>query len=106
MDQPRPFYARVLRLRHIRPGVVACFVFLEGSFAVAAVLALAGLVSVWAILIVPVVVAIAVKLNDVVAGALWPSPAPVGSSPAAISAAGPARLDTARLETRHAPGDR
>jgi hypothetical protein len=65
-------YARLLRLRHIRPGVIACFFFLEGSFALAGVLALSGLVSVWAILVLPAVVAVAVKLNDVVTGALRP----------------------------------
>jgi hypothetical protein len=64
-----PFYARLLRLRHIRPGVVSCFLFLEGTLVLSGLLALAGLVSPWVVLVLPVSVALAVKINDVVAGA-------------------------------------
>ncbi len=82
----RPLYARVLRLRHVQPGSLLCFVFLEGSIAVAGLAVLAGLVSVWALLVLPLAVAAAVKLNDVVAGALpggHPATAPPreGSAP-------------------------
>jgi hypothetical protein len=66
----RPLYARVLRLRHIAPGGLACFALFEGSTGTATILALAGLISWFAIAVVPVVVAIMVKLNDVVAGRL------------------------------------
>jgi hypothetical protein len=64
-----PFYARVLRLRHIRPGVVSCFIFLEGALVLSGLLALTDLVSPWVVLVLPAAVAAAVKINDVVAGA-------------------------------------
>jgi hypothetical protein len=66
----------VLRLRHIHPGGVTCFLFFEGMLGVATVLALTGLVTWWAVLVLPLCVAAMVKLNDLVAGALAPSPAP------------------------------
>jgi hypothetical protein len=67
-DEPyRPLYARVLGLRFVNPGGVLCFLFFEGSVALAALLALAELVSWWAVLVLPAVVAAMVKLNDVVA---------------------------------------
>lgn len=65
----RPVYARVLRLRHIRPSPVLCFVFFEGSLALAILLALTEIVSWWVVIVLPVLVAVMVKLNDVVAGA-------------------------------------
>lgn len=70
-DRParRPLYAKILRLRHINPSPVACFAFFEGSLAVAILLALTETVSWWVVLILPVTVALMVKLNDVVAGA-------------------------------------
>lgn len=64
----RPLYARVLRLRHLHPSGMACFALLEGSVAVALLLALAELVSWWALIILPALVALLVKANDVVAG--------------------------------------
>ena len=63
-------YARLLRLRHIRLGQVTSFVLFEGSILVAVLLALADLVDPWAVAVIPVAVAIMVKLNDVVAGVL------------------------------------
>ncbi len=65
----QPVYSRILALHHIRPGSVACFMFLEGSLAVAGLLVLAGF-NIWALLVLPIAVAMAVKLNDVVAGAM------------------------------------
>jgi hypothetical protein len=65
-----PFYARLLRLRHIRPGVVSCFLFLEGTLVLSGLLALAGLVSPWVVLVLPLSVAAAVKINDWVAGGM------------------------------------
>lgn len=47
---------------------MACFVLLEGSVAVALLLALAELVTWWALIILPALVALLVKANDVVAG--------------------------------------
>lgn len=60
----------MLRLRHLQPGSVACFLFLEGSIVLAAILAFAELVSWWAVIVVPLTVAAMVKLNDYVAGKL------------------------------------
>ena len=65
---PRPLYARALFLRNINPGPIMCFLFFEGSFALGAAFALAGLVHWWALLVLPATVAVMVKLNDVVAG--------------------------------------
>ncbi len=70
-----PLYARVLRLKHIAPGPWWCFLFLEGSLAVAGVLVLADWVNLWGLIVLPIAVAAAVKINDLVAGAL-PAPAP------------------------------
>jgi hypothetical protein len=66
----RPFYARVLRLKHLTPGGLLCFVFLEGAMALGALLALAELVSWWGVIVLPLTVAVMVKLNDVIAGML------------------------------------
>lgn len=64
----RPLYARMLRLRHLRPSGVLCFLFGEGTVAAAVLLALAELVSWWAVVVLPLAVAAMVKLNDAVAG--------------------------------------
>jgi len=66
----QPMYARLLRLRHVSPSGFLCFVFLEGAVALGILLALAELVSWWGVLMLPITVAVMVKLNDVVAGAL------------------------------------
>lgn len=66
-ERYRPLYARVLGLRVVNPGGVLCFLFFEGVVALAALLALAELVSWWAVLVLPAVVAVMVKLNDLVA---------------------------------------
>ena len=68
MSGKPPLYARVLRLRHIRPGGLLCFAFFEGAVAVGILLALAELAPWWAALVLPAVVAGVVKVNDVVAG--------------------------------------
>ncbi|BFU46406.1 hypothetical protein KRMM14A1004_46430 [Krasilnikovia sp. MM14-A1004] len=64
-----PMYARLLRLRHLAPSGFLCFVFLEGSAALAILLALAELVSWWGVVVLPLTVAAMVKLNDLIAGA-------------------------------------
>jgi hypothetical protein len=64
----RPLYARLLRLKHITPGGLLCFVFLEGAVALGVLLALAELVSWWGVIVLPLTVAVMVKLNDVIAG--------------------------------------
>jgi hypothetical protein len=66
----QPLYARMLRLRYLAPGGFLCFVFLEGAVALGILLALAELVSWWGVLVLPIMVAVMVKLNDVVAGIL------------------------------------
>ncbi|MGK5742280.1 hypothetical protein [Micromonospora sp. URMC 103] len=66
-EQFRPLYARVLGLRFVNPGGVLCFLFFEGAVALAVLLALAELVSWWAVLVLPAAVAVMVKLNDMVA---------------------------------------
>jgi hypothetical protein len=80
MNRDQPLYARMLRLRHVTPSGFLCFVFLEGSVALGFLLALAELVSWWGVLVLPVTVAVMVKLNDVVAGALT-RPAPPQPEP-------------------------
>jgi hypothetical protein len=81
LDQP--MYARMLRLRHLTPSGLLCFVFLEGAVALGILLALAELVSWWGVLVLPAMVALMVKLNDVLAGMVTP--------PVASSAVAPAR---------------
>ncbi|MEU7609578.1 hypothetical protein [Micromonospora sp. NPDC049204] len=66
-ERYRPLYARLLGLRFVNPGGVLCFLFFEGAIALAVLLALAELVSWWAVLVLPAVVAAMVKLNDIVA---------------------------------------
>jgi hypothetical protein len=81
-----PLYARLLRLRHVAPSGFLCFLFLEGTVVLGALLALAELVSWWGVLVLPATVALMVKLNDVIAGALSRSVAPVVAGPAAARA--------------------
>lgn len=81
----RPLYARMLRLKHITPGGLLCFVFLEGAAALGILLALAELVSWWGVIVLPLTVALMVKLNDVIAGML-PRSASAGETVAARAA--------------------
>jgi hypothetical protein len=67
---PRPLYARVLRLRHLHLRPLVAFLLFEGSVAFSIVLVLADLIPVWGVSVIPVAVAVMVKLNDLVAGAL------------------------------------
>lgn len=66
----QPLYARMLGLQYLAPSGFLCFVFLEGAVALGILLALAELVSWWGVLVLPAMVAVMVKLNDVVAGKL------------------------------------
>jgi hypothetical protein len=91
-ERRRPLYARVLRLRHIRPGGLSCFLMFEGVLALGVLLALAELVNWWAVPVLPVVVAGAVKFNDLVIGVLrapGPTP-PVVRRTATVPVAAPA----------------
>lgn len=65
-----PLYARLLRLRTLHPSAMVCFALLEGAVALGVVLALAEVVSWWAVPLLPLAVAVMVKFNDMVAGAL------------------------------------
>ena len=62
-----PLYHRLLRLRHYRPGTLMTFVVFEGSIIVTAVLAFADLLDWWSVLLIPAMVAVLVKFNDLVA---------------------------------------
>jgi hypothetical protein len=68
--RPAPLYWRLLRLRYVRPNGWLRALFFEGAVAVAVVLVLAEAASVWTIVVLPMVVAVIVKANDVVAGNL------------------------------------
>jgi hypothetical protein len=68
--RPAPMFWRVLRLRHVRPNGWLRALFFEGSVALAVVLVLAGAANVWTIVVLPLVVAIIVKANDVLVGSL------------------------------------
>jgi hypothetical protein len=76
-----PLYARVLRLRHVRPSGLLCFLFFEAMVALGVLLALAELVSWWAVPVLPAVVAGMVKLNDLIAGGPGTCPEPAGARP-------------------------
>jgi hypothetical protein len=85
----RPLYARVLRLRYVAPSGLLCFVFFEGAVALGILLGLAELVSWWGVLVLPAMVALMVKLNDVIAGSLTRAAAsarPVAARPATAKA--------------------
>jgi hypothetical protein len=70
-DPPRtPLYWRVLRLHHVRPSGWQRAILLEGMVAVGIVLVLAGVATAWTIVVLPAVVAVLVKLNDLVAGGM------------------------------------
>jgi hypothetical protein len=72
----RPLYARILRLKHISPSGMTCFVLFEAMIALGVLLALTELVTWWAVPVLPAAVAIMVKINDVVAGTTARSQAP------------------------------
>lgn len=82
--QDKPLYARMLGLRHVTPSGFLCFVFLEGAVALGILLALAELVSWWGVLVLPITVAVMVKLNDVVAGALTKPPVLAAPRPSVV----------------------
>lgn len=69
----QPFYARMLRLRHIHPGGLLCFLFFEATVLLAILLAMAELVPWTAIPLLPLTVAAVVKVNDLIVGASAPN---------------------------------
>jgi hypothetical protein len=88
----QPLYARMLRLRHLAPSGLLCFVFLEGAVVLGILLALAELVSWWGVVVLPITVALMVKFNDLVAGALSPRPATGTAASARASVLRPATM--------------
>jgi hypothetical protein len=74
VSERRPLYPRLLRLRHLHPNAWQRAVLGEGALAVAALLVLADVASAWTLLVLPLGVAVVVKLHDVVAGVLAPHP--------------------------------
>jgi hypothetical protein len=72
--QRRPFYPRLLRLRHIHPNGWQRAFLGEGVVVLAALLALADLATAWTLLVLPVAVAVVVKAHDVLAGYLARQP--------------------------------
>jgi hypothetical protein len=65
-------YARLLRLRYLHPGPVACFLLFEGTIALGLLLAFAELVDWPVVFLLPAGIALMVKLNDILAGATLP----------------------------------
>jgi hypothetical protein len=66
--QQAPLYVRALRLHHLHMGGFVSFLLFECMIAAGVLLALAELVSWWAVPVLPAVVAIMVKVNDMVIG--------------------------------------
>lgn len=69
----RPFYPRLLRLRHVHPNAWQRAALGEGAALVGGLLALADLASAWSVLVLPVAVAVVVKGHDLLAGMLTSS---------------------------------
>jgi hypothetical protein len=95
----QPLYARMLGLQYLAPSGFLCFVFLEGAVALGILLALAELVSWWGVLVLPAMVAVMVKLNDVVAGKLIRRgiTRPAGGVHSVVRASEHAAAETVRL---------
>ncbi len=105
----RPLYARILGLQYLNPSGFLCFVFFEGAVALGILLALAELVSWWGVLVLPLTVALMVKLNDVVAGALTPTAARAASGTSRVRAGASGAGSAGRLgsgATRRPPSGR
>ena len=69
----KPLYPRLLRLRHVRPNAWQRAVLGEGAIGVAVLLVLADLATAWTLLVLPLAVALVVKVHDVLAGLMWPA---------------------------------
>ncbi len=59
----------MLRLRHLQPGWLLCVLLFEGTIALGVLATLAEITSWWSILVLPVVVAVLVKAEDLATGA-------------------------------------
>jgi hypothetical protein len=65
-----PLYPRLLRLRNVHPSAWQRAVLGEGMALLGGLLAMADLASAWAVVVLPVAVALVVKAHDLLAGAL------------------------------------
>ena len=72
----RPLYPQLLHLQHVHPNAWQRAVLGEGMALLGALLAMADLASAWAILVLPVAVAVVVKAHDLVAGQLQRTDSP------------------------------
>jgi hypothetical protein len=68
----RPLYCRLLHLKHVRPNSWQRAALGEGAIAVAGILVLADLASLWVLPALPLAVAVVVKGHDLLAGLLLP----------------------------------
>jgi hypothetical protein len=98
----RSLYARALRLRYVNPSGLLCFLFVEGAAALAVLLALAELVSWWGVVALPASVAIMVKVDDVVAGAVARSAPPIPAGVRAEARRGRGERTVGRASVRTA----
>jgi hypothetical protein len=69
VQKEESWYVRTLRLQYVKPGGITSFLLFECMIATAILLALAELVSWWAVAALPIAVAAMVKVNDLVSGA-------------------------------------
>jgi hypothetical protein len=66
----QPLYARLLRLRRTRLHWLLRALYFEGALALGVVLYLADAASAWVIVALPVTIAVAVKIYDVVSDSI------------------------------------
>ena len=66
----RPLYPRLLRLRHLRLRGWQRLLLGDGAFVLGVLLVLADLATAWTVLVLPLAVAVVVKLHDLAAGLL------------------------------------
>jgi hypothetical protein len=70
----RTLYVRLLRLRRVRPGFWTETLYVYGAALVGVVLYLADLATAWTILVLPLTVAVTVKVYDLVTSSLPDDP--------------------------------
>ncbi|MCW2544205.1 MAG: Collagen alpha-5(VI) chain [Frankiales bacterium] len=68
VKEKSPLYPRLLRLRHVHPNAWQRALLGEGMAGLGALLVMADLASGWAIVVLPVAMAVVVKSHDVLAG--------------------------------------
>jgi hypothetical protein len=105
----RPLYARLLRLRYLHPGGLACFLLFEGTIGLGLLLALAELVDWPVVVLLPAGVAVMVKVNDLLAGSALPRlargrPAPVARGTAVVVDPAPVPVRKRAVCKAPAPG--